>query len=339
MARYLRKEFTGAKYHITVRGNGRRRVFIWDEDRIRFMGQLEESLEQYGVILYAYVLMDNHYHLLIETPHANVSRFMQRLNTAYGMYFRYKHRSPGHIFQGRFGGKLVTGDGYLLSLTRYIHLNPVKTSVMQKRTEREQIAFLNEYSWSSYRGYVKKKDEEEIVDYRWRELIGGGSRRERTRYRRYVERGISRDDEVLAAAMEQSEYAIGDDEFVAEVEEDLRGRQKGDRGDADVRWPEKRGATLEEIMAAVGKVYGCKTEDLHAHGHHAGEAKRTAIGLACRLSGLSNREIGTEFNGMTGAAIGQQSKRFSHELRESHTLKRNVRPVLEELGLGSSYTL
>ena len=84
--------------------------------------------------------MPNHIHLEVETPRGNLPRFMQRLTTAYGMYFRYKKRRPGHCFQGRYGAKLVDGDDYLLRLTRYIHLNPVRTQAM-KGVPLEQSIF------------------------------------------------------------------------------------------------------------------------------------------------------------------------------------------------------
>ncbi len=329
MPRYLRKAFAGAKYHITVRGNGRRRIFIWDEDRIRFMTQLEDSLEQYGVILYAYVLMDNHYHLLIETPQANVSRFMQRLNTAYGMYFRYKHRSPGHLLQGRFGGKLVSGDDYLLALTRYIHLNPVKTKGMGKCSAEERTAFLREYPWSSYRGYVVKKEEEEFVDYRWRKLAGGS---ERSRYRRYVHMKLVGRDEELLEALERSAYAIGDDEFVTQVEDELKAERRGDEADRDVCWPDRKRVEIEDIKEAVCRSYGCGVEDLLEHGHRAGEAKRVAIGLACRVSCRSNREIATAFGGLSGNAVSAQHKAFGRLLKDSQSLQERVDRILTELG-------
>jgi REP element-mobilizing transposase RayT len=332
MPRYLRKEFEGAKYHITVRGNGRRRIFIWDQDRKRFLRQLEESLEQYGVILYAYALMSNHYHLLIETPRANVSRFMQRLNTAYGMYFRNKHQSPGHVFQGRFGAKLVAGDDYLLGLTRYIHLNPVKTRHIQKRPKEEQIESLNCYTWSSYPGYVNTKREEDFVDYRWRELLGGGPRAQRNRYRKWVESKLLEKDKELLKAMKVSTYAIGDEDFVGWVEDQVRrGRQAENETDADVNWPEERCVPVEEIREAVADVYDCAVGDLDTHGHRAGEGKCVAIGLSCRLSGLTNRDIGKAF-GMTGAAIGQQNKRFLHLMKESDKARLCVERVLKALG-------
>jgi REP element-mobilizing transposase RayT len=201
MARPWRIRYAGAKYHVTVRGNGRQAIFLDDAGRARFLEQLGEALEQDEVILYAYVLMPNHYHLFIETPLGNVPRFMQRLNTAYSLYFRYKYRRPGHCLQGRYGAKLVSGDDYLVRLTRYLHLNPVKTEAMQRRPLAERQACLAAFPWSSYRGYVTQAKAEPSVDYRWLKLMGratmAGNRRA---YARYVASMVAAQDETLLAA-------------------------------------------------------------------------------------------------------------------------------------------
>jgi len=126
MPRPPRIDFPDAVYHVTTRGNGRAEIFWSDEDRQRFLGQLSHHLKMTGVVLYAFALMDNHFHGLVRTPRANLSTFMQRLLTAYALYARFKHRRPGHVFQGRFKAKLVEDDVYLPGLTRYIHLNPAK---------------------------------------------------------------------------------------------------------------------------------------------------------------------------------------------------------------------
>ena len=139
MPRPWRITYSGAKYHITSRGNGRQDIFLCDEDYARFLEQLTLALEEDEVILYSYVLMTNHYHLFVETPLGNIKRFMQRLNTAYGAYYRYKHSKPGHCFQGRYGAKLVGGDDYIVRLTRYIHLNPVKIKKMKSLSLSEKV--------------------------------------------------------------------------------------------------------------------------------------------------------------------------------------------------------
>jgi len=180
--------FAGAKYHLTVRGNARQKVFLTDADYERFLAQLDAALAADGVIVYAYVLMPNHYHLLVETPLGNVQRFMQRLNTAYGMYFRFKHGRPGHCFQGRYGAKVVSGDEYLVRLTRYVHLNPVKVKALEQASASERVARLNRYPWSSYRGYAGLVEAEARVDYRWLGLMGRRTRRgAQAAYRAYVE--------------------------------------------------------------------------------------------------------------------------------------------------------
>jgi hypothetical protein len=98
--------------------------------------------------------MPNHAHLVVETPLGNISRFMQRLNTAYGMYRRYKRRRPGHCFQARYGAKLVSGDLYLLRVTRYVHLNPVKVKALSGASAKARVAHLNAYPWTSYGVYI-----------------------------------------------------------------------------------------------------------------------------------------------------------------------------------------
>ena len=100
MPRPPRIDFPNALYHVTSRGNGRATIFFHDDDRARFLGQLAHHLHLTSAVLYAYVLMDNHFHLLVRAPRANLSRLMQRLLTAYALYARYKHHRPGHIFQG-----------------------------------------------------------------------------------------------------------------------------------------------------------------------------------------------------------------------------------------------
>jgi putative transposase len=141
MPRPPRIDFPDAVYHVTSRGNGHADIFLCDEDRARFLTQLAHHLRQCGVTLYAFALMQNHVHLLCRTPRANLSRFMQRLLSSYALYSRYKHRRPGHLFQGRFKAKLVEDDVYLLAVRdRYIHLNPVKIAACRRMSRLSENA-------------------------------------------------------------------------------------------------------------------------------------------------------------------------------------------------------
>jgi len=123
MARQLRVEFENAFYHVTSRGNQRDKIFYDAADRERFLEILSRTKERYGFLLHGYVLMDNHYHLLMETPKANLSQIMQNINTSYTVYVNRKYQRSGHLLQGRFKGIIVDKDRYLIALSRYIHLN------------------------------------------------------------------------------------------------------------------------------------------------------------------------------------------------------------------------
>lgn len=141
MARSLRIEFPGALYHITSRGNERKNVFLGDEDRIIFLEVFSEVCKRYNWFCYAYCLMSNHYHLLIETPEGNLSKGMQLLNGLYSLKFNKVHARVGHVFQGRYKGILVEKNTYLLELSRYIVLNPVRAKM---------VASVSDWIWSSY---------------------------------------------------------------------------------------------------------------------------------------------------------------------------------------------
>ncbi len=142
MARTLRLEYPGAVYHVTSRGNARRKIYSDDEDRAMFLATLAWVVERFGWVCHAYCLMGNHYHLLIETPEANLSRGMRQLNGVYTQGFNRRHRKVGHLFQGRYKAILVERDSYLLELARYIVLNPVRAKMVESPET---------YPWSSYR--------------------------------------------------------------------------------------------------------------------------------------------------------------------------------------------
>jgi REP element-mobilizing transposase RayT len=126
MARPLRVERRGGRYHASARGNERRNIFRDDTDRFHFLELLSDTPERFGARLHAYVLMDNHFHLLIETPEANLSRSMQWLGISYSMWFNKRHDRAGHLFQARFKACIVQDDAAWQEVARYVHLNPVR---------------------------------------------------------------------------------------------------------------------------------------------------------------------------------------------------------------------
>jgi len=145
MSRPIRIEFQNALYHVTARGDRREDIFEDDGDRLMFLANLDQVTTQFNWICHAWCLMDNHYHLLIQTPDGNLSKGMRQLNGVYTQATNRRYRRVGHLFQGRFKAILVDSDTYLLELTRYIVLNPVRAGMVKKPAE---------WTWSSYRASV-----------------------------------------------------------------------------------------------------------------------------------------------------------------------------------------
>lgn len=142
VARPLRVEFEHALYHVHARGNERASIFRDDRDRLRLLAGLGQVVERYGWICHAYCLMGNHFHLLVETPNANLSLGMRQLNGVYAAYFNRRHGRVGHLFEGRFKAWLVEKDAYALGVARYIVLNPVRGGICDHPRD---------WRWSSYR--------------------------------------------------------------------------------------------------------------------------------------------------------------------------------------------
>ncbi len=246
MPRPPRIDFPDAVYHVTSRGNGRADIFHSDEDRQRFLAQLAHHVRLCAIDLFAFVLMENHIHVLCRTPRANLSRFMQRLLSSFALYSRYKHRRPGHLFQGRFKAKLVEDEVYLLAVTRYIHLNPVKIAACRRMSGQQRLERLEAYPWSSYGGYAAANKALEFVNYDVLKEYGRDMAVARRHYRAYVEACLMENDAPLLEAMAASRYAIGGAAFIDRAEERIEQRRSGRLQDEDLDFP-RRTVSLEEI--------------------------------------------------------------------------------------------
>ncbi len=182
MARPLRVEFEGAVYHITSRGNAGQTIFLDDSDRLHLLDVLREVVERFGWICYAYCLMSNHYHLLIETPRANLSRGMRHLNGVYTQSFNRRHKRTGHVFQGRFKAILIEKESHLLEVARYVVLNPVRAKM---------VKYPRQWTWSSYRATVGEIASPVFLSAGWLlEQLDRQPKRACLTYRRFVREGV-----------------------------------------------------------------------------------------------------------------------------------------------------
>ncbi len=311
MPRTLRVEYAGAIYHVTCRlagawKEGDRELFRDDNDRWRFLETLGERVELYGVRLHQYVLMANHFHLVIETAQANCSAFMQSLLTSYTVYFNLRHDRHGHVVDGRYKAKLVQGDEYLLALSRYVHLNPVRVSGLPTLAERRQV--LNGYRWSSYLQYVGCRKPLDFVTC-GPTLALVSSKRSAQRYREFVELGLAPDMEEWGLG-EASPLSIGDSAFRDWIQEMYAALVKKSHRPEDVAF-RSREQTLEpeHVIWRLAELMKCDRACFHSRRH--GQPHRAfAAHFLTRYAGLSRRQ-GAPYLGVTsGPAVTQLLDRF-----------------------------
>jgi putative transposase len=256
MARPLRIEYPGAVYHVTARGNARAAIFLDDDDRRRFLALLAEAVERRGWACYAYCLMDNHYHLLIETASANLSRGMRHLNGVYTQRFNRAHGRVGHVFQGRYKAILVEKQAYLLELCRYVVLNPVRAGM---------VTGAGDWVWSSYRetvgARVARRDALVPLSKAWLlAQFADDEHAARAAYRRFVRAGVAVPDrpwDDLRAGL-----VLGGEGFLASVREHLT--------DAPTETPNPQRHLVRpplSELAAMGGDRGAWMTEAHDHGY------------------------------------------------------------------------
>ncbi|MBK9064834.1 MAG: transposase [Acidobacteria bacterium] len=214
MTRPLRLEHAGAVWHVTSRGNERKELFRGQADCERFISILARTVTLFQWRLHAYVLMGNHYHLLLETPAPTLSRGMRQLNGIYTQAFNRRHRRAGHLLQGRFKAILVEKEAHLLELCRYVVLNPVRAGLV--RSARD-------WKWSSYRATSAEEPAPEWLETRWTlRNFGRETSQAVRRYRKFVAEGVGAAESPWQAV--RAQVYLGGDEFLEEVRQRLKAR-------------------------------------------------------------------------------------------------------------------
>jgi putative transposase len=202
MSRPLRLQYAGAVYHLTSRGNARQKIFFDDTDRGKFLGVLSEVVSRYKWLCHGYCLMDNHYHLLVETPKGNLSLGMRQLNGIYTQAFNRTHRRVGHLFQGRYKAILVQKEAHLLELCRYVVLNPLRVKVRDR---------VDQWKWSSFKATAGLDRAPEFLTVDWILRQFGNKRgKAQVRYAAFVREGL----ESRPWDKVQGQIYLGDEEFI-----------------------------------------------------------------------------------------------------------------------------
>jgi REP element-mobilizing transposase RayT len=265
MARPLRLQFAGALYHITARGNGREDIYLSDDDRAMFLVVLAQVYERFNWRIHAYCLMNNHYHLLVETPDGNLSQGMRQLNGVYTQRFNRAHNRVGHVFQGRFKGILVEKGAYLLELSRYIVLNPVRAGMVKTP---------DEWAWSSYRAMVGLEAAPNWLKTRT-VLAGFGASKKRKaiqRYGAFVAEGVGK-----PSPWEQlkNQVYLGSDRFIEKMHKKI-----------------PKGQDLREVPQARRRK-AAESLETYENGH---ASRNAAIRAAYASGGYTQKEIGDYFS-------------------------------------------
>lgn len=272
MVRPLRIEFPGALYHITARGDRREAIYEEDADFLMYLGVLSEVIERFNWVCHAYCLMNNHYHLVVETPDANLAKGMRHLNGVFTQASNRKYHRAGHLFQGRYKAILVDGDAYFMELSRYVVLNPVRANM---------VKMPQDWPWSSYRATVGLDSCPDWLSADAILSMFGNSRSwARQKFAEFAVEGVGK--ESIWSNLRQQIY-LGDESFV----ERMQSNMKVEGQEATIPRVQRRPApaSLEKIS-------------------ERSDSRNEAIIEAYRTGGYSYREI-AEYFGVHLSTIGR----------------------------------
>jgi REP element-mobilizing transposase RayT len=345
MARPLRIEKPGGWYHVSARGNERKAIYRDDRDRRHFLEVLTEMVARFRFRLHGYVLMDNHYHLLLELIEPNLSRAVEWLNVSYSIWFNHRHERSGHLFQGRFKSVAVSPEEWALALSRYVHLNPVRIQTLglskaDRRAHRvglspapnaaqlrERIALLRRYRWSSYRAYIGLEQAPEWLECQTVLELGGRAGAEhRRRYRAYVETAVREGLEKSPWESVREQVVLGGAEFLAGLRKSVSGNEQEQRG---ARRLLAERPPFEAVIAAIEKVKGRKWADFRDQ--YGDTGRDMALYLGRRLCGLKLTELAQEVGLRNYGVVATNAKRYEGRLARDRIEKARMKQVLKLL--------
>lgn len=316
MARKPRLEVEGGLYHLITRGVDRRDIFHSPEDHRKFLALLAVQKEKLPFFLYAYCLMTNHVHLLIERMTDDVGRIMHRVLSGYGQYYNRKYRRTGHLLQGRHRAILCQSDPYLAELVRYIHLNPVRAKMVEKPED---------YPFSSHRAYIGLEPKGIVdVDPVLRRF-GPRKALARERFANHVAAGtgLGHREELY----ETTGGVLGSEEFVDSMIHRV-GEYKP-KGTPDASKPVA--ISVDGLISAVENVCEVAREDLcgKAKGRHLVAARETLI-VAGRRSGMNTLAL-SELTGLSVATISRRHDAAIHAMRTDGDIEKAIARVMEQV--------
>ena len=304
------------------RGNERKKIFLDNDDRSKFLMYLKESVKMYHVNVHVYVLMHNHFHLVVETLHANLSEFMRRFNICYTGWFHFHHKTCGHLYQGRYKAILIDADNYLLELSRYVHLNPVRT--MPPSTKTQQWQYLMKYKWSSLAGYVDRRRKLDFIDYDLIDGMIGGSKS----YKRFVSNGL---DKGIANIFDKVRYQmiLGDEKFIDTTQRNHF--EKGSmREQPAYRLMSKKFIDPQMVITCVNEIFGV-TVDRTKSLHGLSVIRGITAEILYRHCGIGLAKIGELLGGINYTGVGMLRHRLKKRMEKDLSIKEKLQEVEEKI--------
>ncbi len=304
MARQLRIYFEGAWYHVMNRGVNRETIFFSDDHRYMFLHFLNKTKEIYGIETHAYCLMDNHYHLIVHTPRGNISEAMQYLHSIYARYVNIDIKRDGPLFKGRFKAILINADEYLIELSRYIHLNPLKAKMVRS---------LLEYKWSSYLGYIKKTKKHKCLNTE--EIIKRfGQNNFVQSYKKFVEYGVNQ--EINLPEEKKNPSILGGKDFCEIIIQYVKAHSLS----AEIVGADRIlvAPSMQSILNIVSDHFGINDKNISQKSRKIKNVPRNITIYICRrLGGCSLQEIGN----MMGLSYKGVSSAIQRVQADAHQLK------------------
>lgn len=326
MARPLRIQYPGACYHVICRGSERKKIVRNAHDEKLFLEKLSLSLEIYNVSLLAYACMSNHFQILITTPEGNISEFMHHFNISYTSVFNRRHRSSGHLFQGRFKSFLIDADNYLLDVSRYIHLSPIRIRGFSKKRVNEKWDELLKFSASSLLGYFWARKRSDIVEYGTiLDYMGGDNRKGREKYRRFIELGIKQEIE-NPLELGKGHGIVGGPDFIQYIKEKFLTKKPAKRKQPALKKKVKPQKFINHFSHLTGKT----KKDICLRGKRFLE-RAMLMELLYRFCHISQPEIGRLLGGIHYSAVSQARKRLQIRLTQEPKVKKRFDELTDQL--------
>jgi putative transposase len=316
MARAWRIEYEGALYHVLSRGNERQAIVITDEDRKLFLKTVGEMGKRFEIDIFAYVLMDNHYHLLFRTNRANLCRSMQWFGATYTKRFNLRHNRSGHLFQGRYKNMLVQNDAYLLQLSYYIHRNPLRAGMVKR---------VADYKWSSYRAYAYGKSHQSWLNTDTILMQFANGKDNHQAYRESMQK-YSKEEQRIWEDLRHGIF-VGTEKFVKKIKK----RYLPDIPHTEL--PDQKQVTksinLDKVLSKAADILKC---DLELCRNSARISKSSTmdrdllIFIAWHLGVATNQQIGEKF-GLTYSSVSQRARVIKEKLNKDKALARKYQHI------------